>query len=105
MIIHMKVSMAGVERAKAVGRTWWGIKELCPCLKSKADTRGRTGGRQERIQFHSVGCGTQETSKEEGFRTSGSCRNTAPGRQLDSITGVPRQLLAACQAVLPGLSG
>lgn len=92
-------------RAKAVGRSWWGLKELRPCLMSKADTQGRTGGGQEGIQFHSVGCGTQETSKEEGFRTSGSCRNAAPGRQLGSVMGVPRQLLAAWQAVLPGLSG
>lgn len=30
--IRMKASVAGVERAKGVGRTLWALKEFCPYL-------------------------------------------------------------------------
>ena len=64
MWMSMKVSAGGVERAKGVRRTFFTLKELCPYLKSKIDTWGRTGG-QEGIQCHSVGCGTQRHTRKK----------------------------------------
>lgn len=62
----MKVRVAGMERAKMWAGPW-GPSGLCPYLKSKDDTQGRIGGRQEGIQFHSMGCGTQRHTRKKAL--------------------------------------
>lgn len=37
-------------------------------LKSKDDTQGRTGGGQEGIQFHSIGCGTRRHTRKKALK-------------------------------------
>lgn len=60
----MKVSVAGMERSKCLGRTLQALQELRPHPKSRGNTWGRIGGGQEGIQFHSVSCGTQRHTRK-----------------------------------------